>query len=129
MQQRVDQSAAARSAVQIELARPITGHKGLINVISLREITLGDWIDCGPVQRKVVRDPRMTDGYVTVESIDDREALMRWMIRLSGIDEAMIRTLSGVDGQAVAMETLALVAEFEAGNFKAAPTSSSSTAG
>lgn len=102
-------------AVQIELARPITGHNGPVQVIQLREPTLGDYIDCGSLTRQVALDPRVV-GEARIEIIDDNAALMRWFVRLTGHGEAILRQLGSRDAWAVKKEIEQLARGFDQGN-------------
>lgn len=115
-------------AVRIELARPVSGHRGAIGEVALKVPTFGDYIDCGPVQRNIAIDPTASAGAMKIEVVDDSAAMMRWMVRLSGLPEAVLRTLGPRDAFAVRREILAMVREFEQGNSPDAPTSSSSPA-
>lgn len=120
-------SAAPRShdervLVEIELSRPLPGHAGPISVITLREPTFGDFIDCGPIRRQIAGDPRASGG-MKIEIIEDVDAIMRWINRLSGIPEAILRALSPRDAYAVKSQIAAIFNEFDQGNSQAAPTS------
>jgi hypothetical protein len=111
-------------AARIELAHPLSGHAGAIGELTLKVPTFGDFIDCGPVQRHVARHVGTPD--FAVEIREDQDAMMRWMIRLTGQPEAILRQLSPRDAFAIRREIARMVAEFEQGNSGSAPTSSSS---
>ena len=102
-------------AATIELAQPLASPRGAIPVLTIRIPTYGDWMDCGPVQRNIAIDPTAGSG-MKIEVIEDREAMMRWMCRLTGQAEAVLRTMGPRDAKAVRREIARLVAEFEAGN-------------
>ena len=109
------------SAVTIELGRQVMGHNGPINAVHLREPTIGDWIDCGALTRRVAFDS--ADGERKIEFIEDAAAVMRWMVRLSGLPEAVIRQLNMKEGSAVAAEIFRMIADVQSGNSQSAPTS------
>lgn len=102
-------------AVQIQLMQPPTGHNGPVQAINLREPTMGDYVDCGPLTRQIAHDPRVVND-MSIEIVPDYSALMKWMVRLSGVSESVLRQLKGRDGAAVKVEVEKLVAEFERGN-------------
>jgi len=119
--------AGREIAVRIELARPLIGHQGNISVIELKEPNLGDYIDCGPLLKRIAHDNRATGGELRIEVVEDQARLMAWTVRLSGLPEALLRTLGPKDARAVLTEVARLVEEFDAGNSRSAPTSSSSS--
>lgn len=114
-------------AVRIELLQPLASPRGAIAVLDIRQATYGDWMDCGPVSRNVAINP--TDpANMQIEVIENREAMMRWMCRLTGQPEAVLRTMGPRDALAVRREITRMVMEFEAGNSTGGPASSPSGA-
>jgi hypothetical protein len=110
----------ATIAVRVELTRPLTGHNGPVQVIDIREPTMGDYVDCGPLSRKMAHDPRFSHE-MKIEIADNPQALMAWMVRLTGQQEAVLRQLGARDSFAVKSEIERLVSEIEAGNSSSAP--------
>ena len=110
----------ANIAVRIELTRPLTGHSGPVQVLNLREPTMGDFVDCGSLTRNIAHDPRVL-GDMKIEVAHDHLALLRWMTRLTGHGEVVLRQMGARDAAAVKREIERLVAEFEQGNSPSAP--------
>jgi hypothetical protein len=110
----------------IELSRPIDSHDGPRASIDVAEPTFGDWIDCGPLFRRIAEVEEAT-GKVRVEVIDRPEALMAWIRRLTGLHDAEVRQMTPRDSQALRSVVMDAANEFDqAGNSPPAPTSSSS---
>jgi len=108
-------------AAKIELRRPLPGHNGNITEIVLKEPNLADLIDCGHLMRRILHEPG--SATMRLELVDDPAALMRWMIRLSGQHEAILRLMSIPDARAVQSEVARIVDEFNVGgNSPASPT-------
>lgn len=110
-------------AAVVQLANPVAGHHGMIAEIHLREPTYGDYIDCGPLIRRILSDDPDQPGRTRIEAVEDGEALTKWICRLSGLPEAVLRLLSWRDGKAVAREVAAIIQEMDAGNSSARTTS------
>ncbi len=115
-------------AVRVELATPMSGTRGPIDTLDIREPTFGDYLDCGPLTRNIAMRPSEDQSEMRVEVIEDHNALMRWMCRLTGQPEAVLRQMRPRDAFAVRKEIGRIVAEFELGNLPSVPTSSSSSA-
>lgn len=120
------QGHADSTLVSIELSAPLTGPRGAISSLELKEPTLGDYLDCGALTRNIAMDPS-GEARMRVEVVEDPQAFMRWMCRLTGQPEAVLRTMRPRDAHAIRREIGRIVAEFEMGNLPAAPTSSSSS--
>lgn len=116
-------------AVRVELGVPLSGARGAISVLEIREPSFGDYLDCGPLTRNIAMRPSDDESNMRVEVVEDHVALMRWMSRLTGQPEAVLRQMRPRDAFAVRKEIARIVAEFELGNSQTAPTSSSSSAG
>lgn len=115
-------AAPARDiAVRIELLVPLSGHAGAIGTLELKEALYGDYIDCGPVSHSLAQNIGRAD--LKIEVVEDPDAVMRWLVRLTGQPEAVLRTMSARDAFAVRREVSRIVAEFEQGNAPPAPTS------
>lgn len=120
-------SQAAMVDVTIDLAVPLSSPRGAIGTLEIRQATYGDWIDCGPIQRNLAINPR-DPTEMQIEVVEDRDAVMRWMCRLTGQPEAVLRTMGPRDALAVRREISRIVAEFEQGNSTGGPASSPSDA-
>jgi len=91
-------AAAAAGGTRIELTTPIIGHRGTINEIVLREPTMGDYLDCGQVMITYGLAAGAAGDVERIQVVEDRVAIMRWMVALSGIEEALLRMMSVPDG-------------------------------
>lgn len=113
--------------VRIDLSQPLSGPRGAIGTLEIRQATYGDWMDCGPTQRNLAINPGDKSN-MQIEVIEDRDAMMRWMCRLTGHPEAVLRTMGPRDAVAVRREIARIVAEFERGNSTGEPANSPSDA-
>lgn len=104
----------ANIAARIDLRKPIKGHQGDITSIHLREPVLGDLVECGPLIRKIAHDLGRPD--MRWEFVDDAEALMKWVTRLSGLHTAVVQQMSLPDVRAVQAEVARIVDEFGLGS-------------
>ena len=98
---------------QIQLAEPVAWHHDVVSVIDLRRPTWGDYMDCGPILRHVTSDDPDQPGRKRSEMIEDKEAMAKWMARLSGRTETFLRLLSWRDGKALANEVVLIVADLQ----------------
>jgi hypothetical protein len=114
-------------AVRVELGVPLSGTRGAIGTIEIREPSFGDYLDCGPLTRNIAMRPSEDASDMRVEVVEDHNALMRWMVRLTGQPEAVLRQMRPRDAFAVRREIARIVAEFDLGNSPSAPTNSSSS--
>lgn len=105
--------AAPPGGRRVELRAPLIGHHSTINEIVLREPSLGDWIDNGPVARRIMVS---RNGEDALELVEDTAALLRWMCALSGIEEALLRTMKAHDFRPVARAVFELVSGNDEGN-------------
>lgn len=116
-------------AFSIDLSVPLAGHHGPISHLSFRQPTLGDYVDIGPVSRTIATNPGDLES-MRIEVIEEPQAVLRWICRLCGHPEAIIRTMSPRDFAAVRSEISIILAEYSAGNAsRTAPASSSVNAG
>ena len=111
----------------IELSQRVWTHKGETTQIILRKVTTGDYIDIGEIDTVYVLEiDDSTKRPTKFEHALNREALMEWMVRLSGIDRLILRELPLVDGKKLMAAVRSLVMEFvQAGNSQSAPESPS----
>lgn len=88
--------------------------------IVLRVPTLGDFIDIGPVTHWIGRgtDPNNPTQPETVENVIDRDAFMRWAMRLSGLSRSSLNLLTPTDSRRLLASIVTLVGVFteRAGN-------------
>lgn len=106
---------------RIELAEPVAWHHDVVAAIELRRPTWGDYMDCGPILRHVTSDDPDQPGKKRSEMIEDKDAMAKWMARLSGRSETFLRLLSWRDGKALANEVVLIVADLQ-GNSERGPT-------
>ncbi len=105
----------AEVVVEVHLGNPITGHRDVIKTLFVRHINMGDWCDIGPVVRRYEYAGNPDGSEAKVETVEDPNRLMRWMCRLTGQQEAILRQLRGKDASAVAAEIKMMVIEFAVG--------------
>lgn len=118
---------SADHAVEIQLASPISGHRDVIRSLYVRHITMGDWVDIGAVVRRFEFAGVGDVGEQKSETVEDPQRLMRWMARLTGQPEAILRQLKGRDASAVAAEIKMMVIEFALGKSRSELLSSSAS--
>ena len=116
-----------RGGAQVRLTRAIETIDGPVTTLTLREPTFGDWLDCGELNSAVA----VTDGAGgqpgRIEIQTNREAVMRWLARLSGLDQAVLTQLTMTDFRQAHLALQRIVGDME-GNSASAPTSSGSSA-
>ncbi len=106
---------------RIELRNPISGHRGVIDALELKQANYGDFIDCGPIRRTILQEPGK-GAQSPIEVLEESDAIMRWACRLTGQPEAILRLLGAADAYALRREVTRIHDEFERGNSKAGPT-------
>lgn len=116
-------AAVVGDEVVIELSRPLKTHKAEISEIRLKKPTGGDFIEFGEIE--VVRGldlDEVTRVPQAWETTLNRAALENYMVRLSGIERTILRTLQAADFGRVAAAVRKLVMEFQqAGNSQPPP--------
>lgn len=105
----------------VELSRPIVTHKGDVRVLQIREPKFEDWINCGPVNRRIVLDPRENGGRTGVEIVEDATALLKWMMALTGLGRIVLETMPLADSRKLAAKVMALIEDIERGNSSSEP--------
>ncbi len=110
----------------VQLSRPLTTHRGDVSEIALRKPNFGDFIDLGQVEN--LRFSQSEDGAKQQESVIDFERLMRWAVRLSGIDRVILSTLDPIDAYELSKAVIQIANVFILGNLQSVQTSSSSSA-
>ena len=115
-------------AFTIDLAVPLSGHRGAIGHLSFRQPTLGDYVDLGPISRTIASNPGNIED-MRIEVVEDPAAVLRWICRLTGQPEAIIRTMHPRDFAAVRTELSALMSEYQSqsGNAQRSGLANSST--
>jgi len=103
----------------IALSKPIQGHHGPINEITLREPNLGDWIECGEFQKTSMHIDEQGTRTMSVEP--DPKAVANWIQRLSGVPLPVFAHMEYRDFQKVYRELQRLTAE-EVGDAGNSPT-------
>ncbi len=103
--------AVSEDGIVIKLTRRVAKDANTdIGELKLRLPRLGDWIDIGPVMRVYGYGDPMAPN--KVENDLDREALMRWAMRLSNESRNTIEQLNAVDARRLFASIVALVNVF-----------------
>lgn len=105
----------------VPLSKPLATHKGEVRQIDVRVPDFGDFIEIGEIE-SVLKTGETPDGQPILKSSIDRERLMRWMVKLTGIDRAILSTLPPLDAYRVSLAVTKVVEIFSVGNFKGGPT-------
>lgn len=102
-------------AATITLSKPLQSHEGEVKKIELREPTYGDYIDLGEiVTETMIKDPNGGDT-PNVRVSHDTDAIHAWLVRLSGVDENILRLMSFPDGKAAILAVKRLMQGAPAG--------------
>ncbi len=105
----------------ITLSKPIQGHHGPISELTLREPTMGDWIECGELQKTSMHIDEQGTRTMTVQP--DPKAVGNWLQRLSGVPLAVFGHMEYRDFQKVYRELQRITSD-EVGDAGNSPTPS-----
>lgn len=112
--------------IKVEFSRRYNTHAGETSFFMVREPTMADWMAIGDFEdHRMELGPDNTPTAMTV--VTDREAYIKWMVQLTGIDRVIIGALTYADGQKLAAAVRRALVVFRSGNLSSAPTSSSSS--
>lgn len=119
--------AGPKAVATIALKKPIEGQHGSVRQISLRDADFGDYLDCGELYTVAATGAIGSDGKPEALQLTlNAGALMRWIERLSGLNQLELRQLSMPDFRAIEHHVRLIVGNGE-GNSPSEPTSSSSS--
>jgi hypothetical protein len=88
-------------SVTVQLSRPLNTHAGEARSIRLRPIKYVDVVEIGEVDRVFGSEIDANGKPARMEHALDREAMMRWMVRLTGLDRIVLGEMSLADGRKV----------------------------
>jgi hypothetical protein len=126
MLDQIDNAAASAAGggrpngVTVRLKKPVPKDANSdVQDIYLRVPTFGDFVDIGPIQSFIGRDlDPQTQRPQAVENVMDRDALLKWIVRLSDLPANSILLLHPDDARNLTLGVMALVSIFtsQAGN-------------
>ena len=74
----------------------------------------GTFIELGEIET-VLKSGENADGQPILRSVIDKQKLMAWCVRLTGIDRALLSTLAPADGHRLALTVMRIVEIFSTG--------------
>jgi hypothetical protein len=121
---RVAAAASPPAETVVELSRPLATHKGEVRKIVLRQPHLSDYIEIGDIDCVAAAGVDESTGQPrSMEVKTNREALISWAVRLSGLDRTILGTLAPEDSGALIQAVRIAILPFSRGNSPSGPTS------
>lgn len=108
------QEAPAGEAIPVPLSKPLLTHKGELKALEVRVPDFGTFIELGEIER-VLKHGENDAGQPILKSEIDKERLMAWCVKLTGIDRALLSTLAPADGHRLSLIVMRLVEIFSTG--------------
>lgn len=100
----------------ITLSQALTTHRGPVREIFVRVPTYGEFIDLGEIDKVYVLELDEGNRPSKMESTMDRQALMRWMVRLTDLEAHVLGRMSMADGRKVETAVRRFVQALAEGN-------------
>lgn len=114
--------AAPDDVLLVPLTKPLVTHKGEVRELRVNIPDFGTFIELGEIAA-MIKCGETADGQPIIKADIDKEKLMRWCVRLTGIDRALLATLAPIDGYRLSLAVTKVVGIFTEGNSQGGPTS------
>lgn len=101
--------------LRVLLSRPVPTHKGELRELAVRVPDFGEFIELGEIT-SVLRFGETPDGQPILKTQIDRDKLMAWAVRLTGVDRVILGTLPPPDAYRLSLSVTRVVEIFTQGN-------------
>lgn len=105
----------ASDTLLVPLSKPLVTHKGELRQIEVSIPDFGSFIELGEIT-SMVKCGENAEGQAIIRADIDKERLMRWCVKLTGLDRALLSTLAPVDGYRLTLAVTKVVGIFTEGN-------------
>lgn len=101
--------------LRVPLSKPLPTHKGDVRDLAVRIPDFAEFIELGEIT-SVLRFGETPEGQPILKTQIDRDKLMAWAARLTGVDRAILGTLPPVDSYRLSLAVTRVVEIFTQGN-------------